>query len=392
MPKTILFSNYAPFIPLATGLGENPDIQIVGIAPDWSQAVFDTGVEKVRPLASFMNPELQDEAWVSNAEILARSLASFPKNGLPDKLYDFIGERSAAFLGPRIFDLCALVYSLDACKPDLIVVHNDVEPQTRGLALWAKSRNVPCLHVPHAVYQNVRRGPTGTDVHDLITASHLASAGSFQTDWYIKRGFPKQNIFETGMPKHDELNPPPKAEARQALQIPDQAKVICYGSTWGQGTNSQGLDNEWQWVYQNFLEVCKRHPEWYPIIKCHPTGGQQNWQWHSEQAQAAGVKCIITPDHLMACLAASDAYICYGGSNSIIEATLISHLRLFTTHGFDNEEAVIKIPLDIEGMDETICKNLDIAPYSTKGLAYRFAGDMDGQATRRVAGVVIGLL
>jgi hypothetical protein len=349
---------------------------------------------QARPVGELVaQRNLVDEAYTDAALILSQGLEVSPSS-LERPAADFMLDKAGAFLYPRLFDLCALVRGLDETDARLVLVHNDVEPQTRAICLWAAARNVPSLHMPHAVYQDVDRDPTpGTDIHDLITASHLASAGPFQSEWYKARGFPGEHIRETGMPSLDAWHRNEwkltKKRARRQLRIPEEARVVCYCSTWPQNTSAVtlGQSEEWIWAYHAFLVAIKKIVNTWAVVKCHPHGGPKNWEWHVNEARARGVigRCHVTPDHLPNCLWASDAVVGFGGSGVLLEASFVPGLRLLSTHGYEGEHAVRRTPLDAEGMREALEEALGDEQPDIGGLRARFCGPVDGQATERVA-------
>ncbi len=127
------------------------------------------------------------------------------------------------------------------------------------------------------------------------------------------------------------------------------------------------------------------------IIKLHPGGGEQNWSWHVQSAQQIGLKCALTPGaftshtHLVACMKASDLWLAYGGSNSVVDAAHIEGLRLATTHGYDEDESVLKIPETADAMYQAIGESLSRPAPSVVKLLAKYIGNPDGKASERVA-------
>ena len=100
------------------------------------------------------------------------------------------GKRTVIFLNnlsmlmyDNLLNIAMLINILDKLGIDGALLHNDVEVVTRAVALWCRERGKPCLHIPHAIYLDMDRGAPGTDVHDLVTASHMVVGGTYQREW-----------------------------------------------------------------------------------------------------------------------------------------------------------------------------------------------------------------
>jgi len=382
--KTILFSHHVPFLPLIKSLRSEFDIQT--ITPQFSQELTNLEIP-AKALRDFAAGQ-QDGAftWAAHCirdlpDIVESMNGKYPGLG-------FFQQNGFPFYYPRLADLGVAVLALDQAKPDLIVVHNDVEPVHRAVALWARERGVPCLHVPHAIYQLVNRTPLGTDVHDIVTASYLAVAGQFQQEWYEKCGADPTHIIQTGLPQFDqwanrEQHAP--AEARKMLGLnPSGPPVVTYIGTWGQHTNIRGVSDEWQVNYLAFLEAV-RDIDVQVLLKVHPRGGQDNWNWYGKQAQEAGVVVLATKDYLDIIIDASDVLLAYGGSNVVLEAAHNPRVRLLTTHGYVDDTAVGKVPItDPEGIRAGIIKAIGSKAPDTGILRGKYLGRCDGHNTERV--------
>lgn len=331
---------------------------------------------------------LQDAAIAETLKILNAAQRPMNGKGIPEPIKRFIENGLPIYLYTRIADLAMLVLALDRVKPEVVMVHNDIEPVLRCVALWAKQNNVPCLHIPHAIYQDVNRGGPGTDVHDIVTASHLASAGSVQTMWYKLRGFPPQNIRETGMPQFDEWArmTMDRRKARQLLKFDNNRPVVVYASTWPQATNLAGIHDEWAVSYLRFLEAMKAMPEIQPIVKLHPRAGQDNFSWHAQKAKEAGVECHLTAIHNQIIFSAVDLVIAYGGSNVLLEAAHVPGVRLMSTHGYFNDPEIEKIVMD--EMAEAIQSSLSRPAPDTLSFRFKYLGIPDGRASERIAAFI----
>ena len=230
----ILTSQAGNFLPI---LKQFPNAEFFTLRQELVQQLSGADL-KASPLSAGVF-SVQDEAFNSAAQVLCA--AKSPKN-LPPQAGAFFRYNLKAFLYQRLADLSLIVHALDLKKPDIILLHNDVEMHTMAAALWAKTRGVPCLHIPHGVYQDINRGPVGTDIHDLVTASHLAAAGPFQAQWYHRRD-QDLKIKVTGLPQFDwwvdmKMD---RERARRLLKLDPKRPVVTFYGHWVRATNKLGL-------------------------------------------------------------------------------------------------------------------------------------------------------
>lgn len=382
--RIIITSSQPTFIPIIKRLARQ-GFKFVTLEPQFARTLADLDLPAA-PLSDAING-LHDTAIKEAINILNAAQEPTRFNGVAPGVAKFMNDGLPVYLYSKVSDLALMVLALDRVQPDLMMLHNDVEPLTRCAALWAKQNKVPCLHIPHAIYQDVNRGPAGTDVHDLITASHLAAAGEFQREWYIRRGFSVENIRLTGLPQFDEWfrYKPDRDEARRKIGLDLARPVVVYASTWPQGTNLLGITDEWAAAYLSFLEAVKTMPQVQPIIKLHPRGGQDNFAWHGDKAKELDVDCRLTAMHNNFVLAAADLVIAYGGSNFLLEAACVPGVRLMTTHGYDNDEAIGKVAISPAAFQDAIKTSLSYEPLSTTQLVYKYLGIPDGNAAERIA-------
>jgi hypothetical protein len=381
--KIILTSHQPLFIPVIKSLAAE-GYKFVTLDAAFAKTLVDLDLP-ARFLAE-AGAGLQEMAFAEGVKILTAAHSGQHQNGLGPGPQQFMNQGLPAYLYPKLADLALLILTLDRVQPVAVMLHNDVEPMTRCAALWARARQVPCLHIPHAIYQDVGRGPAGTDVHDLITASFLAAAGPFQRRWYEMRGFPSEQIKETGMPHFDKWYtlPMDKRKARKMLQLDPGRPVVVYASTWPQATNALGIHDEWAVSYLEFLQAVKGLDGVQVIIKLHPRGGQENFNWHVQKAQQYKVECALTPLHNEVVLQAADLVLAYAGSNLILEAAHIPGLRLMTTHGYEDDAVVAKVGIDHTQMGEAMRVLLSQPAMDTMAMRVKYLGVPDGKATERV--------
>jgi hypothetical protein len=175
-----------------------------------------------------------------------------------------------------------------------------------------------------------------------------------------------------------------KRKARKMLQLDPGRPVVVYASTWPQATNALGIHDEWAVSYLEFLQAVKGLDGVQVIIKLHPRGGQENFNWHVQKAQQYKVECALTPLHNEVVLQAADLVLAYAGSNLILEAAHIPGLRLMTTHGYEDDAVVAKVGIDHTQMGEAMRVLLSQPAMDTMAMRVKYLGVPDGKATERV--------
>jgi len=303
----------------------------------------------------------------------------------------------------RVLETTMLLMTLSQVDPHLIVVHNDVEPVNRAMALWARAHNVPCLHVPHAIYlpHNDRSDSLVGDIHDIIAASHIAVAGPYQGDWYVRRAEAqgiKAELRMTGLPQFDRFvgGARDREKACYMFGLSPHRPVVTYFSSWSQGTNILGLHDGVAESYGQFLLAAKQIPEAQFIIKTHPRSNSH--QWHADRAQENGNSVLVTPIHLDLVLHATNVSVSYGPSNVILEAACVPDMHLVSLGGFLSEQDIVSVvPKEPDGdiTAEQIVEALRFVmaqkPPSHARTIANYLGPMDGHAYTRVLNWIIEL-
>jgi len=394
MSDTILVSPHQNHFPVLKRLAKAiPNVGFISLHPQFTKSLQDLDLA-AKSLMDVADNELGATAHSAAAHIeYVVQSAKLEARGLHPAPFAFVKQGLPGFLYSRIPDLAATVLALDRAQPRLVLLHNDVEPMTRVVALWARARGVPCLHIPHAVYMgHDGRGPVGTDVHDLVTASHIAVAGPFQKAWYAARGQPEDRMRETGLPQYDKWAKLgiAKADALRLLGLEKGKPIIVYASSWRQNTNLMGQHNGVESCYIAFLAATKEWPGAQIVVKTHPNA--HNDEWHAQQAKAMEVSSIVTGLHLEIVLAAADALVAYGPSNSLVEAANFPGIRLLAIgRGFHNDAAVTTIPELSEGpaladaISSAVKAVLAVPAPDTLAFRLKYMGLPDGGAGERVA-------
>lgn len=388
----ILISHNPKFVPLIQKLAADRDNEIVVTHQQFIQTLANLDI-KATPLIAGIDNQTRQEANQIAAKMIADLHRFRPKmNGLTEDVKKFIKEDLAGYLYRELGDAVLFTKGLDVVKPDVIIIHNDVEALYRVLAFWGQANNRPCLHVPHAIYQDIENP---YDIHRIVTATHLASAGPYQSKWYAECGMEPKNIFESGLPQFDEyaVMELDKQRAKQGLRVPQDKPIIMYASSWRQDTNLLGMHDGVEETYRAILECSKLMPDVHFLIKTHPHANTHA-QWHLNVAREAGAKVTVTPHHLPQCLQASDLLFAYGPSNILLEGAHIPWLRLGCSAGYRNDPEIYKVNTDPPNVNEMIAAFYEILKrpvIATNNFLRKYLGPCDGQNTNRIANLIKGL-
>jgi hypothetical protein len=262
----------------------------------------------------------------------------------------------------------------------ICVTHEDVMANTKTMCQFWRAQGVPTLHVPHGVYMDTWRAGIGEDVHDEISCEWIATAGTYQREWYIARGADPEKVVITGLPQWDVWAEPVDQEhARRALRIDPDRPAVAFMSSWGQSTSALGIHGLVDQSYRAFLGA-SLGADWQAIVKLHPGNSQESADEHIKLAQNMGTSALVTPLYLDLVLAASDLIVSAGPSNVVIEAAMLN-VRSVSTYGYPDDEQVITCEPD--GLAETIEAGLAAEP-DLAAFVEKYAHRNDGGATERV--------
>ena len=387
----ILTSFQPGFLPILKAV---QDLEIVTLNPPFSTMLNESEIA-AKSLAEFGEPAIFQRALTETTRIVANLYHTPIERGnldIQDPAFA-TNQFLASYAYQRLHDVVALTLLAAKIKPKLILLHNDVEPVNRALALWSLTEHVPCLHVPHAIYLDHNgRGPAGTDVHDLITASVIACAGPYQQSWYIERGAYPQTTLITGLPQFDRLaNPQPNHKRAARLLGLDATKpIVVYKSSWRQDTNLLGCHDGVEETYLAFLAATKQLPsDLQFLVSCHPRGN--NTKQHIELAEKANVNCLVTQEHLDVIMNAADVFLCYGPSNVILECATLgtAHLVIINDDmAFPQDPEIVKIPVDSTTIAQTIQQCLTSSLPDYNAFVTKYLGPLDGRASERIAALI----
>jgi len=290
------------------------------------------GIENLR-LESFLVPD-----DISNAKMTGLILTS-------DLLHDIADGQVSLGTGPRMrapglnhwfpglfFDhATAAIARTSACQRMAeqnqvagILLHEDVTPEGRVLALFGNSRGIPTLHIPHA--NHFLRPGTG-DIHCQTTASYIGAAGAYMEGWYQDCGKSKEFITVVGTPQWDDLYDeellPSKEFARRAFGIKEDEMALGYAGTWYQMTSAWGdpeADLEASW--NTMLETAKSLGA-FLLVKMHPGQNPGQERFYMDQMKEAGLRGAVTRKHPKFAARAVDCMVVQGPSNYGVQCSIL---------------------------------------------------------------------
>ena len=391
--KKILFSPHPNFLSIIKKhFSDKEKYLILGVQDHFVRSLNDMDVQNVETFIG--NNEIQTQAYDYASRIIKqnKSLTKEQKNNI---IFAKFLKKVNSLAYAKLYDLIVFLLLLDDKRPDLVVLHNDVEPFMRMIAMWAKNNNIPCLHIPHSVIiDSSEKTSIGTDIHDIVTASDIVVGGDYQKEWYKTRGVEDSNIHQTGLPQFDNIVSMSydREKALRLLRLPTNEPVITYASSWRQDTNLLGCHDGIEQTYINFLKASKKLGI-KPIIKLHPNSSQGNVDWHTMTAKKMDIYAILSTAHLHTVLQASNILFSYGPSNVLLEGSFYP-MQLMTTHGYDDDDAILKV--GNEATEDEIANGIanllqnDISDLSA--LRYKYIGVVDGKAHQRIADTINRLL
>jgi len=387
--KKILFSPHLNFLRMIKQhFSDKEKYLILGIQEHFIKSLQDVDIENVETFIG--NDVLQSQAYDYAAQIIKQKKKLPSKYKDNDVFQEFL-DKLDSLAYRRLYELIIFLLLLDEKKPDIVVLHNDVEPFMRLIALWARANNVPCLQVPHSIIiDSSEKSPVGSDIHDIIISSDVVVGGDYQKDWYVQRGLQEDNIYQTGLPQFDEISVEQhdRDRAVRLLRLDVNEPVVTYASSWRQDTNLLGCHDGVEQTYINFLKASKKLGI-RPIVKIHPNSSQNSIDWHTMTAKKIGIYAILVARHLHTVLQASNLLFSFGPSNILLEGSFFP-MHLVVTHGYDDDDVVTKVGEEAtdDEIAETISGLLGSPADDPLQFRHKYIGVADGKAGNRVAKVI----
>jgi len=393
----VLLSGGRTTVPLAKPLSQ---WYRIGVYDHGAIAQFLPHVDPVLSPAAGAGPQLVATATNAVAHITGRIAHGLPgvarrfsRNGINlDGLDTWLPGLSLSILTQVAHDLhCAEAFATQL-PLGCVVTHEDVTPQFKALALWAKAKGIPTVHIPHANHF-IKTRP---DVHDKCVCDWIFATSPWMADWYAERGFPRERIKLTGCPNwdvwHEVVQTISKEHARAVMLLEQDRPVVLYCTSWSQSTNLVDDHTVKDRADVAVLEAAKQ-AGWQLVIKMHP-GEPPDWQKrYAEMAKERGVPALVTQSHLTLSVRAADVLVSVGPSNVIVEAALGDRPSVVVPlrgYGFPCEPPWLADPTP-EAIQAAVGRVLDNPQLWTEErgrFVQRFAWVHDGGATRRAAEAV----
>lgn len=387
--KTIVISGVGPTFALYEGLNKHYQVAVLNKqAAERKSGELST--EVLCPLGGATSL-LVDKSRNDAATLAASTVNALPSlasvDGAELRYADWLPGLVIGQAGEMLVNLRALDNFSNTDEIDVagVVVHEDVTPVYKALALWGKAQDVPVIHVPHNnCYATAR-----PDIHDESISDWILAAGPYMREWYVERGFDYDRVKVTGFVPWDgwaELKLS-KEHARKVLHLDDRP-VVTFCTGWAQRTNFVD-DHDAVNVAVGLTMQAAKERNWQVVWKLHPGDAPNHEQQCAQIAAAHRVNCVVMRGHLAYALKAADVVLSAGPSNVLVEAGLCNRppaLFNLRGYGFPSKPPWSVSELSVDGVVETVEGLLDGALWSKKRNAFvrRYALRCDGKAGKRV--------
>lgn len=341
----------------------------------------------------------RNDAALAVAEIVAQmnQRPIFSLNGrTPQKLEgmrDWMPGLTLAHLNELYANLYVLERYHDHAGVRGVVVHEDVTPKFRALALWGKAKGIPVIHMPHNnCYAQVQ-----PDIHDKSIADWILAASPYMRDWYAERGFSKERIKVIGFPPWDgwadiDIT---RERARAMFHFDDGVPTVTLCTGWPQRTNYVDDHSTTEAASHLVLNTAQKLG-WNVIWKMHPGDATGQEERYVKLMAMYGINGVVTRDHLAYALKAADMVISTGPSNVLVEAGIndvppaLFNLR---GYGFDGEPPWV-VGLEETAVMDTMFRLQDGREWRDKRAAFvkRYAFKADGKSGKRAVRQIKGIV
>ena len=396
--NVILLSGGRTTQPLAKPLAKMARIAVLDRT---ALSAFISQLDEVLCPENGIGPELQSRATNDAARFSAQVTGMLPMiaprfsiDGVaPPVLKERLGNWLPGLTLTIFSILTRDLHVLDAfCKSvnvRVAVVHEDVTPRFRALAMFARTQGIPTVHIPHANHFIQAR----PDIHDKCLCDWILAASPWMRKWYVERGYPKEQVKVIGCPNWDKwqkINATiSKDYARTVLHLAQDVPVVLYCTSWPQTTNLVDDHTVKDRADAAMLEAAKREG-WQLMWSLHP-GDPAEWQKrYAEMAKEAGVPAVIVKGHLPYTMKAADAVLAVGPSNVIVEAAMAGVPAVtipLRGYGFPSEPPWKADPTE-DGIIDAVNYVLgagDAWEVRRLNFVRRFAHSADGNASARAA-------
>lgn len=411
--KVILLTGHGNLRPLWGLLAESYDLAFTTAAATQQAAGMGLPVVDLQSVVTADTIERADNETALLTAALVNGLpriravfaGAYPESVAPRALSTGVGSWLPGFMLGQIRNLASNLATVEALlaarEVAAVVVHEDVSPEYRALVLFARSRGVQTIHLPHAPCHLL---PGVVDIHRETLTDWILASGEGMARFYRESGYPAERLMVVGAPQWDALysdSQPTREAARTVVGVPtlglaEGAPVICFASSWAQTTSLRGgFAAEMQAGFDSVVQLAKAIGAGL-IVKTHPSEGQ-NEVAYAQALRAAEVPGLVTRDHLPYVLRAADVVIAQGPSNLCLQAAILGTPSAYIqTDGFD---FAVDLPYRAAPGNLTALAQAAETALTTRGDAqwdrfvshYNAQHDERGGAAERAAALIAGI-
>ena len=358
-------------------------------------AISGTGRKKIKELHN-----LGDEFKQGRAENRTLTYDNVPLHEILNDRFQYFFRVQAPSLVGHIEWANKLICVL---KPDILVVVEDVLPQSRSYCRTFAHHGVPVLIIQHGASMATK--DVGMDSFPIMPMEAQRQAvwgGIYREAWGSKAGKPAQSQVVVGNAKYDfvaEGYHPEKSDIYRRLGFNPERSIIVVATEWYAGGSAVRTVELGERFIRSTLKALQSFPEVQIVVKLHPTFNRKYRQIVSAIAAEENIKVTITADYFWELLAVSDLVI-------ISESTVGLDAMVL-------DKPVVVVNLDrkskfrdyvCRGAACEACSPEDIAPVvrevlnservrrelakARKRFVYEYAYIQDGKASRRVAELI----
>lgn len=243
-------------------------LTVVTLTPYISQALIDT-VDEAGGKIYAMDQELGDmEAQLARAEwepLRERFRRQLGKK-LPAGLAAEEGVSLARLIGGRLDAelplLITVLHGLELAQKHhqmcLMIGSEDVMPVSKVAMHWARSQEVPSIHLSHALALN-----DPYTVHSKLVADILVVYGQRGLEGYLDYDVPAERMRVTGNPAWDKFAKLAderlvhKVELRRRYGLRDGEPLVVFGTTWTSSLTAHGDEGIFGQTVGAFIDACE---------------------------------------------------------------------------------------------------------------------------------------
>jgi glycosyltransferase involved in cell wall biosynthesis len=193
-------------------------------------------------------------------------------------------------------------------RPDVLVFMDDSYPVNRSLCNAAKRLGVSTLLVQHGAYADGMLIPAAP-----FCAHKQAVWGAISQDWHVERGKSRDSQVITGCHRFDAIAKGyfvDKGALCRRLDLDPEKRVIVFATSWYPNISVLYTPESQERRFASVLEAFKGFRDEQIVIKLHPGFHEQYEVMLAALAHDAGIRAVITHEHLWELLSVCDLLIC----------------------------------------------------------------------------------